>query len=78
MKWTGRTRRLDIRAEVVNGEVYIHRDDLISALKWTVPLTMSVMAVRFVSAFAFALQIALPDLSGSIRTVLPTMFEKKK
>jgi len=74
---TERTRILKIRAEVFDGEVYINRDDLIREMERTVPLTMSVMAVRFVAAFAHALKIALPDLGGRERLELPKMFEKE-
>jgi hypothetical protein len=59
-----KARDLKIRAEVINGEVYVHRDDLIRQLEWTVPYTLSVMAVRFVSAFTHALRTALPDMNG--------------
>jgi len=60
----GPIRNLSIRAEVYNGEVYINRDDVIAELQRAVPNTLSIMAVKFVSAFCHALGIALPDMGG--------------
>jgi hypothetical protein len=57
-------RELEIRAEVIDGEVYVNRDDVIRALDKNVILTMSIMAVRFVSSFTHALRKALPELGG--------------
>ena len=55
-------RNLKIRAEVVNGEVYLNRDDLIEEINRVVPFTLSVMAVRFVAAFTHALSVGLPNI----------------
>ena len=57
-------RELKIRAEVIDGEVYVNRDDVIKALDRNVILTMSIMAVTYVSAFTHALGKALPELGG--------------